>query len=75
MPKFRPGQVVKLKEYSMGWIPANLKVVLVYEEDHMGCMLCDDPECVEWSNVLGTDGHWYWHVSECQMEAVEGWEA
>lgn len=77
MPRFKPGQVVRLKSYRMGHrfhLDKPVRVVLVHEEGHLGCMYCDDPECVEWANALGEDGRWYVHVSECEMEKDDQWE-
>jgi len=71
MPKFKAGQIVKLKEYKFSPLPEEVRVVLAYEEDNFPCTLCDDPNCYEWSNALGEDGRWYWHVSECQLEPIQ----
>jgi hypothetical protein len=52
-----------------------LRAELQPEEDgdHMPCVLCDDPECREWSTVWTEhDERWgkrhtLTHVSECEM--------
>lgn len=46
------------------------------KEDHENCFLCDDPDCVEYANLLIVkDGQvsdeWIYHVSECQMEDLK----
>ena len=61
-----------------GWIlPEGLVM------DHIPCFRCDDPNCIEWSDVLCVEGesrtkalaniiagqfhHCAYHVSECEM--------
>lgn len=68
MPKFKAGDLVVMKEYGLG-PDRNVKVVLIREEDddHMACMICSDPDCCEWSNALGVNGVFYYHLSECQL--------
>jgi hypothetical protein len=69
--KFYPGELVLMKRASFSPVE-NVRVVLLYEhpDERMPCPLCDDPNCFEWANVLGEDGHYYYHVSDCQLQKL-----
>ncbi|MEW6016434.1 MAG: hypothetical protein AB1760_00005 [Pseudomonadota bacterium] len=68
MSRFRPGDVVLFTRDVGGAEFKPVEGVIAFENCPMPCMVCDDPDCVEWGNVLGLDGKWYWHVPECAMQ-------
>lgn len=44
-------------------------------DNYMPCVICDNPDCIEWANVQIVDGEhkggWLCHLSECEMEDWE----
>lgn len=44
----------------------------IHDRGSFSCMLdCGDDDCWEWDNVLGADGSWSYHVTECDMFDTE----
>lgn len=69
----KPGDIVWLEPNS-GFVGESwkLKAEIMPEENPPPCFECDDPECVEWSNLKtmpDKNGKQYFlcHVSECHM--------
>ena len=46
------------------------------EREDMGCMLCEDDDCAEWTDVLAVTGPYagfpLCHISECEMRDFDG---
>jgi hypothetical protein len=42
----------------------------IADPEWVQCALCNDPDCIEWNDVLLADGTFAYHVSECQMETI-----
>lgn len=75
----KPLEIVKRKAGSGFCGSSEPKYILlpeinIWNDEVDGCMLCDDPLCLEFANVEVLDdnkrptGQYMFHISECEME-------